>query len=337
MDISAELQHQIADTLIDFLHGKYDGTHKNIVSECPFCHHAGDKFGVYVGRTTKYKQFGACNCFHCQRRSSTLRGTLEMLGLEELLPKETTDLDDDDLTKELNLFDDDDVDDSLKTITMPEGYKRCFRNSYLKSRHFNADDYGYFPCGTTRGLNYKYDDYVLLEIRDGGKLVGYVGRHTWSKKGIDDYNDTHHYKIRRYNNSTENEFSKLLYNIDAVEQYETDTVILCEGCFDTIALTRKLELYDYHQIVPVATFGKKISDIQIYKLQQKGIKQVVLGYDADAKDTTGHIAMQLDQYFDVYVADLSNADGKDWDEMSTDCIYDIFSNNIVTVREFNLE
>lgn len=336
MDLSLELQRQIADELVNFLNGKYDGTHKNIVCECPFCHHKGNKFGIYIGKSTKYKQFGSCNCFHCQRKSRTLEGTLKMLDREDLLPKETTDLNDD-LSIELRLFEDDDVDDSLRPIQMPEGYKRCFRNPYLKSRHFNADDYGYFPCGTTRGLNYKLDDYVLLEIRDNKRLVGYVGRHTWSKKEIDDYNDTHHYKIRRYNNSTENEFSKLLYNIDAVEEGETDTVVLCEGCFDVIALTRKLELYDYTQLVPVATFGKKISETQIYKLQQKGVRQVVLGYDADAKDTTGHIAMQLDKYFDVYIANLSRANGKDWDEMSTDCVYDIFANDIVTVREFNLE
>lgn len=336
MDISPELQRQIADELVDFLNGKCDGSHKNIVCQCPFCHHSGDKFGIYIGQTTKYKQFGSCNCFHCQRKSRTLEGTLKMLGREDLLPKETTDFDDDNLTQELDLFSDD-VDDHLTTIEMPDGYKRCFKNRYLKSRHFNADDYEYFPCGTTRGLNYKLDDYVLLEIRDNKKLVGYVGRHTWDKEAIDDYNEHHHYKIRRYNNSTENEFAKLLYNIDAVKQYETDTVILCEGCFDVIALTRKLELYDYSQIVPIATFGKKISEIQTFKLQQKGVRQVVLGYDADAKDTTSQIAMQLDQYFDVYIADLSEADGKDWDEMSVDSIYDTFANKIVTIREFNLE
>ena len=46
----------------------------------------------------------------------------------------------------------------------------------------------------------------------------------------------------RYRNSTENDFVKLLYNYDAVKEDETDTVIIVEGVFDAIALTRKLNL-----------------------------------------------------------------------------------------------
>ena len=89
--------------------------------------------------------------------------------------------------------------------------------------------------------------------------------------------------------------------------------------------------------MPVATFGKKISEVQIFKLQSKGVEQVVLGYDADARETTGHVAMQLDNYFDVYIADLKMTNGKDWDEMNVEDIYDVFANGLKTVREFNLE
>lgn len=38
---------------------------------------------------------------------------------------------------------------------------------------------------------------------------------------------------------------------------ETDTVILAEGIFDVIALTRRLELYDNSHVAAVATFGRK--------------------------------------------------------------------------------
>ena len=47
-------------------------------------------------------------------------------------------------------------------------------------------------------------------------------------------------------------------------------------------ITRKLNLYDNHHIAAVATFGKKISEAQIYKLQSKGVRTVVIGYDGDA-------------------------------------------------------
>lgn len=337
MEISVEQQHQIADELLYELDGKLDGGRKNILLQhCPFCGKDGYKFGIYVGVPTKYKKFGSSNCFKCGHRSRDLRGTLEDLGLMRLMPKDTVDLDES-LTCEINLFEDDEIDDSLVTVQMPKGYKRCFKNPYLKSRGFNADDYEYFPCGTNRHLDVKFADYVLLEIRDSDRIVGFVGRHTWDKEDIENYNLKHRFQIRRYSNSTENGFGKLLYNYDAIKKYETRTVILCEGAFDVIALTRKLELYDKHDIVPVATFGKKISDVQIYKLQCKGVEQVVLGYDADARETTGRVAMQLDDYFDVYVADLEMSYGKDWDEMDAEDIYDVFANGLKTVREFNLE
>lgn len=335
MTLTIEQQHEIAEELRAELNGKLDGGRKNIlVQNCPFCGHDGYKFGIYIGTNTGAKRFGMSNCYHCNTKSRTLKQTLRSLGLENLMPKDTTKLEEE---ISLSLFDDDEVDDSLVEITMPKGYKRVFKNSYLRSRGFVVDDYEYFPCGTNRGMEKQFEDYVLLEVRDNNKLVGFVGRHTWGKEDIESYNRRHRFQIRRYNNSTINGFGKLLYNYDAIKAYQTKAVILCEGCFDVIALTRKLDLYDVDYIVPVATFGKKISEAQIFKLQQKGVELVVLGYDADATEDTGRIAMQLDNYFDVFVADLSEADGKDWDEMSEESIYDIFANHIMTVREFNLD
>lgn len=157
-----------------------------------------------------------------------------------------------------------------------------------------------------------------------------------SKDEIEEFNETHRYKILRYKNSTENEFSKLLYNYDAIVPYETSTVILCEGAFDVIALNRKLELYDNPMVKPVATFGKKCSDVQMYKLQAKGVEQVVIGYDSDARETISKVAAQLEKYFDVLIADIPDGIGKDWDEMSVEDIYDVFANNLKTIAEFNL-
>ena len=105
-----------------------------------------------------------------------------------------------------------------------------------------------------------------------------------------------------------------------------------------MGLTRKLELYDNQHIKAVATFGKKISDVQIYKLQQKGIGTVILGYDQDAASTTALIAKSLEQYFDVLIVDIpSSWEEKDFDEMDEWQIYDLFSKHLLTVREFNLK
>ena len=337
MNLTPEQQHSITEELKFDLNGKLDGGRKNLlIQNCPFCGHDNFKFGIYVGKSIGKKRFGMSNCFHCNRRFRTLKETLEALGREDLLPPETTELDEP-LTDISAMFEDE-IDDELQEIEMPRGYKRCFKNQYLKSRGWNTDDFEYFPVGTNRGIEREYDNYVILEVRDNGKKVGFA-RNILSKEEIDSYNSKHHFKIRRYKNSDEssgNGFAKLLYNYDAIEAYTTQSVILCEGPFDVVGLNRKLELYDNKHIVPVATFGKKISQEQMYKLQKKGVEQVVIGYDNDAKETTSRIAMELEKYFDVLIADIPDGVGKDWDEMDVEDIYDVFAFNLKTIREFNL-
>lgn len=335
--LSLQLQRSITDELLYELKGKLDGAKKNIIADCPFCSKE-KKFGVYVGPNTKYKRFGASHCFRCGRGFGTLKGTLQFLNRMDLMPKETVELDDDDSI--LSAIFEDEIDDSLVEISMPKGYKRCYKNPYLKSRGWIVDDYEYFPVGTNRGIERELADYVILEIRDNNRTVGYIARSTMSKDEIEDLYVRSHYKIRRYRNSDEalgNGFGKLLYNYDAIEPMVTHSVILCEGPFDVVGLNRKLELYDNKHIVPVATFGKKITQTQMYKLQKKGVEQVVIGYDNDAKETTAKIAMELEKYFDVLIADIPDGVGKDWDEMDVEDIYDVFCDNLKTVLEFNLE
>ena len=138
-------------------------------------------------------------------------------------------------------------------------------------------------------MNFKYDDYVIFPIIDAGDIVGYISRHIWSKQEIDEYNrrakHNGKFQIMRYKNSTENDFVKLLYNYDMVIEDITDTVIIVEGIFDVIALTRKLNLYHNHLIAVVATFGKKISDVQIYKLQAK--EMCIRDRDNDSQGSNG--------------------------------------------------
>lgn len=338
MIISSDMQRSIADELLYDLGGKLDGSRRNIlVKNCPFCGHDGFKYGIYVGNNIGKKRFGMSNCYHCNRHYGNLQSTLKALGREDLLPKETAELDDnDDIGSDIFT---DEIDDDLVEISMPKGYKRCFKNRYLKSRGWVVDDYEYFPVGTNRAFEREYEDYVILEVRDEGRLVGFVARSILSKEEIDSFNSRHHYKIRRYKNSDEREgngFSKMIYNYDAIEPMVTHSVILCEGPFDVVGLNRKLELYDNKSIVPVATFGKKISQEQMFKLQKKGVEQIVIGYDNDAKETTSKVAMELEKYFDVLIADIPDGVGKDWDEMDVEDIYDVFVDNLKTIREFNL-
>lgn len=344
MYISKEDKEYLIRELQAELHARLDGGRKNlIVPECVWCGKTGGKLGIYVGPEKNGKIFGMAHCFSCGRTCKNINRFVEEIGRSDLQVKDTAKFTPIEVPEFFNL-EEDEIDDELVVVEMPESWKRCFKNPYLKHRGFTTDDYAYFPVGTTRGLNFKFDDYVVFPIYDDGDIVGYIGRHTWSKEKIDEYNRRarlqRKYEIKRYNNSGfkegENDFVKLLYNYDSVVEDETDTVILCEGVFDVIALTRKLNLYDNHRFVPVATFGKKVSDVQIYKLQSKGVHDIIIGYDTDASDAINLAADKLNEYFDNVIIAKLVGEGKDWDDATFWDIYDTFSESLFTPIEYKL-
>ena len=329
----------LIEELSRHLSAKRDGGNKNLICRCPFCGKDG-KFGIYIGKETLRKKPFMSHCFSCGRSILTVNHLLEEIGRVDLIITPTVDL-----TSELDtqllfpLEQEEEIDDSLDIIELPDFYRRVFTHPYLQSRGFVFDDYEYFEVGTTRGLSRRFDDYVIFPIIDEDDVVGYVARHLWSKNEIDSYNRKAKvrgdYQIRRFNNSIQNDFVKLLYNYDAVIENETDTVIIVEGIFDVVALTRKLELYDNPHIAAVATFGKKISQIQIYKLQRKGVKTVVLGYDGDAVTATKQTATELSNYFDVLIADIADPT-RDWQELTDEEIFEIFAERLKTPLEYKL-
>lgn len=320
---------------------KRDGSGKNlIVPSCPYCGKSGGKFGIYIGKETARRQPFMAHCFSCGASTRTLEQLLEAIGRMDLMVSQTADIA---APLNLHLLEEDgveEIDDELVPVELPDFYKRTFRHPYLQWRGFCFDDYEYFPVGTTGRLNPRHTDYVIFPVIDDNTVVGYVSRHIWSKVEIDAHNrKARHgggYRVLRYRNSTENDFSKLLYNYDAVRVDETDTVILAEGIFDVIALTRKLELYDNSHVAAVATFGKKISDVQTYKLQSKGVKTVVIGYDGDAVESVKRTAERLKPYFEIFIADIADA-AKDWDELPESEIYGIFARRLLSVLEYKLK
>jgi DNA primase len=340
MVISKQDRDFLISELTIELRAKTDGGNKNlIVPVCPYCGKEGGKFGIYIGKETGRKKLFVSHCFSCHT-TKNINQLLEDIGRPDLKIEETASLE---LATNPGLLfqldDADEIDDELTVVEMPEGWKRSYKNPYLKSRGFTYDDYDRFPAGTTRGLNFKFDNYVVFPIIDGGDIVGYISRHVWGKADIDEYNRKARragkYEIRRYNNSTENDFSKLLYNYDSIIEDATDTAIIVEGVFDVIALTRKLDLYDNKRIAAVATFGKKISLTQIFKLQDKGVKTVVIGYDADATEAINRTAETLNSYFDTFIAHIDLPDA-DFDSMDFWEIYGVFSENLKTPTEYKL-
>lgn len=338
-NLSSQERTHLIEELIRTTGGKIDGANKNIIADCPFCKKRS-KYGIYVGKETERKKLFMSHCFSCGRSTNSLEQLLELWDRMDLMLTGTADLD-----GKLNntllfpLDTEEEIDDRLCIVELPDFYKRTFSHPYLKARGFLFDDYEYFPVGTTNRLNFRFDDYVIFPVIDECDVVGYVSRHTSSKEEIDCHNRrakiSGDYKILRFRNSTENEFVKLLYNYDAVIQDTTDTVILCEGIFDVIALTRKLELYDNEQIACVATFGKKISHTQLFKLQKKGVRTVVIGYDGDAVDAIKKAASELQPFFNVLIADIPDRN-KDWEDLTYEEIYDVFAYRLKTPLAYKI-
>lgn len=339
MDLTRKETEMMVGEIQSALGAKLDGGGKNLIARCPYCGKEG-KYGVYIGRETARKRPFMAHCFSCGTSTTTLNQTLEAIGRPDLMVAQTVELDAKlDTTALFPLDAEDEIDDGLGIVELPDFYRRTFSHPYLKERGFVYDDYEYFPVGTTGKLNFRYQDYVIFPILDKGDTVGYVARHLWPKLSIDAFNRrakiTGDYQIRRFRNSTENDFVRLLYNYDAVIEDQTETVVLCEGIFDVVALTRKLDLYESERVAAVATFGKKISQTQIYKLQVKGVRNVIVGYDGDAVDATKKIASDLSRYFEVLIADIPDPQ-KDWEDLTYQEIYEVFAYGLRTPVEYQI-
>ena len=212
----------------------------------------------------------------------------------------------------------------LPEIKMPAGFKTYdYVTPYLNQRGISMEDIKHWNFGRTKIVS-KYIDYLLVPIYDDGKVRGFIGRYA-SKYVPED-------KLR-YSNSLNTDFSCLLFGYDDIIKGNTDTVIITEGLFDAIAVTKKLNLFADDSIRAVCTFGKKISKVQIQKLLAKEIRRVILLYDYDALKEIKYYASLLNEYFETRVAVA--LDKKDIDECSLSEVIEVFE-NMKSVKDFNM-
>lgn len=213
----------------------------------------------------------------------------------------------------------------LPTIKMPAGYKvfRCV-SPYLKDRGITMEDVRHWGFGETRIVS-RYIGYVLIPIIENKEVKGFIGR--YASRRVPDH------KLR-YSNSLGTDFASLLFGYDDIVSGETETVIITEGLFDAIAVTKRLNLFDDNLIRAVCTFGKKISKEQITKLLTKGIKNVILLYDYDALSEIKRYSFVLNEYFETQVAVALGK--KDIDECTFEEVVEVFQ-NLRSVQDFNVD
>ena len=214
--------------------------------------------------------------------------------------------------------------EELPERKMPVGFKICKNNEYLKGRGISNYDCEKYHIGETK-LSFKFRDYILIPIYDGGVVRGFLGR--YGAKQVPE-------NKLRYNNSLNTEFAELLFGYDEIVKGETETIIITEGVFDKISVDQKLELWEDSSVKCVTTFGKKISDVQIKKLLLKNITNIIISWDYDALKEIKEYGMRLLKYFNVFVA-ISTKE-KDLGDCTKKEVIDVYQ-NIKQITEFTFD
>lgn len=276
-------------------------------TDCPFCgkeRHFGIKF-----HEEGEKSMLAFNCYKCGSHGSTI-DLLDQIDRLDLLKWGKS------IEDTLVLFPEIDSDESenlqVPDILLPFGFTRCASHPYLDSRGFEDWQYHYYNIGfTTMVSNLK--DYVIFMVEENGIPKGFLGRVTWTREYLKEYNEwakANNQMIKpKYNNSV-SEFGKLLMGIDEVSS-DTKTVILVEGVTDKSNVDKLLRLDQQPTMKCLCSFGKKVSIHQMLKMKMRGVEEVILMYDPDAVASMKEYGMKLSYFFDTKVAVLSEGDPGD--------------------------
>jgi DNA primase len=198
---------------------------------------------------------------------------------------------------------------NLPNKQLPLGFKRIYSDEYLECRGITSEDFEKYTFGVTSLLG-KFKNRIILAVEEGGDCKGYIARSKISKEEVRRLKEKGIHHIR-YVNSEDTEFGSMLFGYDEIIPGLTKTVIAVEGAFDKFNITSLLQLYNNDFLKCVGCWGKKISDVQIYKLQQKGVENVILMFDPDAFKESMKYSYELNKYFNVLVARLTECDPGD--------------------------
>lgn len=280
--------------LFGLLHNAKNGPRNQIISDCPWC---SKEKHFYVNKGVNHK--GILHGYDCKKCgvSGSVYTLLAKLNSLHLLQGHQIDHD------KLNKFDFEDVVDTndfedyiIENKKLPIGSKdidiEMDEYQYLLTRKFNEIDFELYQPKYTK-IKRVFKDYVIIPIIQDYEIKGYVGRYI----GNDEDKP-------RYRNSKDTEFSKLLGGFDEINK-NTNTLILVEGYFDKISTTTELGLHYIDELKCCCTWGKKISEYQIWLILNKtNVKNIILMYDArDAVNDMKKIGFELDKYFHTQIAD----------------------------------
>ena len=314
-----KINKRIADSdLREILHIKKETRSGQYICDCVFC---GKENHMYINKRTQMFDCKKCGTSGNIYKLLRFLEKTYLLGGSTIEEAETIESVREMLANELesNRL----ILNRLPEIKMPVGWKVLKKsNPYLINRGITPELCERYEFGATKMFR-KYDNYILIPIRDDGEVIGFIGRYG-SKKVPDG-------KLR-YNNSIGTQFSQLLFGYDEIT-HNTDTVILVEGVFDKIAVDRVLDLWSSEEMKCVCTFGKKISEEQIAKLKIKGVARVILLYDFDAIKEIKKFGLELENHF---ITNITFTTKKDIDECTNEEALAVFT-KLYKPRSFNID
>lgn len=297
-----KFSQEVIESLID--NARVDHKGKNLYGTCPWC--GEDEFGISLGEN---HLFGCFRGKHCGENGNIFK-LLTFLDRTDLIKDKDGWKETDVFGKISNPFMDvqeDDVEE-LPNLNPPAGWRRIKDHEYLRGRGFTDAQFEKYPIGMTR-LTKKFKDYIVFKINVAGESKGYVSRSLKGKEEIDSLNKkikqrdkekgTKSPLVLRYINSTDTDFSKILYGIEDYLPGLHKGIIIVEGLFDKINIEINIgwALKELGLVV-CCTWGKKFSPEQVRAAKERGVKTVMIMYDPDAVDSSAKYGLDLEFTFD---------------------------------------
>ena len=268
-------------TLLESVLGKGKiNANDNVAFHCPFCHHNKKKMEVNI--VTQY-----WHCWVCNAAGRKLTVLFRKLNVQR-----------EKISKLVKLIDDVEYKPTKTTtdtpvLQLPEGYRPLwqldelspeYRNAiyYLKNRGINIYDILKYRIGYCRKGPYK-GKIIIPSYDANGSLNYFVARAYYEED-----------KFKHKNPPA----SKDIVGFELHINWNMP-IILVEGAFDAIAIKRNA----------IPLFGKTISNTLKKRIVEKGVKEIYICLDKDARKQ----ALEAAEYFmangiTVYFVDLTEKD-----------------------------
>lgn len=306
---------------------------ENVMTNCPWC--GVNEFGISLADNHTFNCFRKKKCGETGNIYKLLKklDRLDLLGnngipsikydarLENIIEKKIEDVK---------------FDLHIDTIKPPIGWRRMYSNYYLENRGFES--FEKYEVGYTK-IDHKLKDHVITLIREAGEIKAYIARIAKTSNELKEMEEKTGKKIPRYKNSN-TDFSQLLVGYDEIND-KTHTVILVEGLYGKDNVDKVLKL-DYQDGVKCcSTSGAKISEVQVFKLQLKGIKHLIIFFDIDVINKIKKYSLELLNEFEtvkIVFSKYKDEKGNDKDpaDLNEEEMIEVFKNPVDPIK-FNFD